>query len=126
MYSDAARRLQLCRPTLGYDVSSQSDGLNFVCVMVGKRAPELAAGALDLFLRQHADSNLAEVLRDCDKCLTEQELSVVVEDYRLGLAHLMKLVFGKLQQWQVLPWKLAALAHWGKEVVRATARKILA
>ena len=38
----------------------------------------------------------------------------------------MKLVFGKLQQWQVLPWKLAALAHWDKEVVRATARKVLA
>ena len=38
----------------------------------------------------------------------------------------MKLVFDKLQHWQVLPWKLAALAHWDKEVVRATARKVLA
>ena len=80
--------------------------------MAGKRAPELAASALNLFLRELADSDLAEVLRDCDKCLTEQELSIVVEDYRQGLAHLMKLVFDKLQQWQVLPWKLAALAHW--------------
>ena len=100
------------------------DGELFPCMMRGKRAPELAAGHLDEFVRQTAEASEANILLlIC--ALDEEKQSQILTDIQLGKAYIIMTIELKLGHWTKPPWSLCALAHYDCDRARQAACRIL-
>eukprot|EP00969_Alexandrium_andersonii_P287624 12715577-Alexandrium_andersonii.AAC.1 len=86
-----------------------------LCPMRGKRAPELAGGALPRVLSKLTDIGIASVLVHT-AALEDIDKQRILEDWRNGCAFVTDQLTRKMAFWQVLPWKLAGLMHHEPEV----------
>ena len=100
-------------------------GTQRTCPMKGKRAPELAAGCLEVFL------DLLNISRDSVlKCmrmhpLSREEESLVWQDFESSRSFLQMGLQIKFDFWGKVPWKLAALSHPDQDVARQAAQEML-
>ena len=88
----------------------------FRCIMKGRRAPELASGFLDEFMR--AKLNDAASLFSLHSSL--------FTDYVAGLRRFSFMLQLKFAMWGCLPYSLLALAHHDERTARSAARRVLA
>ena len=85
--------------------------------MSGRRAPELAAGAVGHVLQQHVDSSLQALVCLCGP-LPDAGKSKVLGDWSAAMARTeayLKLKFG---HWEVAPYKLAIIGHHDERIAR--------
>ncbi|CAE7229370.1 unnamed protein product [Symbiodinium sp. CCMP2456] len=92
------------------------------CPCKGKRAPELACGALKELLSQLD----AFVLQGHDQQLTNEERNVLNTDFEYGRSYLRFSLSAKFSFWDRLPWHLAGLAHHWPSQARAAAKACMA
>jgi hypothetical protein len=100
-----------------------ADGEGFHCPLSGKVAVKLASGRLAEFLRHASEGVLAELVISCIG-LPDRATDLVVSDFKLAQAHIIKYLTEKLEFWQRLPWKLAALGDWVPGKAAAAAKAI--
>ena len=92
--------------------------------MRGKRAPELARGAiLDLFETIANESRVDLIAAIGD--VSASSLSDILNDFDLGKLHMEEYIKVKFNFWSKLPWVLASLADWDEARARSNARHIL-
>ena len=123
-FSRAAKRLINACHFHGYRYGD-GDGPNWKCILGGKRAPELAVGALQKLLQRLKLELLANIVRDAVPGTTAEDMSMIVHDFTQAVLHLIDTVNAKLQHWQVLPWSLCGLGHWCADTAREHGRRIL-
>ena len=116
-------QLEQCRDTLGYG-SGNGDGAKFQCPMRGKRAPELARGAVLDIVRQIAQESRVALLETVG-ALQESDLDNILQDYDVGRCCLEEIAKVKFGFWNHLPWVLASLADSCEEGARGQAINIL-
>ena len=88
------------------------------CFMSGRRAPELAAGALGTLISKHVDSaksRLALVLGG----LPEEASQFILQDWSTSSARLSAFLQLKFRFWSVLPHKLVGIGHHSEAVSRS-------
>ena len=90
------------------------------CPLAGRRAPELAAGALDTLIQECFKTQHAELLVTCAS-LPRDEADSVLQDFARGQAKLEHFLMLKFAFWKALPHSLCALGHHSE----ATAREAL-
>lgn len=92
------------------------------CPMKGKRAPELAAGALDATFDALWGGARDSLLEKCAELgATDEQQAVLLNDFEAGRSFLQLGLQVKLDFWTRLPWKLAALGHFDVGVARRVA-----
>ena len=95
-----------------------------ICPMSGMRAPELAAGELQVRLLKAKDERL-QLLRKSfvDASLPPAEWSKILADFDAGIAFVKSGLELKLAFWNTLPYKVAGLAHHHESVARRVAQE---
>lgn len=99
------------------------DGPKFQCPLKGKRAPELAGGALLPLVRAKAERAKGDILL-ASGMVEEADREAILNDFDLGVSHILMTLELKLGHWQSLPWLIAGLAL--PENHQQLAQKILA
>ena len=92
--------------------------------MRGKRAPELACGLLLGLVNQMFENGLLSLLSQCEG-LSEQEHQQIIAEYSSARSALVATLSLKLQYWFTLPWKLAGVYHWDRQLASKCARECL-
>lgn len=106
--------------------SGIGDGSHFKpCPLSGLRALELATGGVPQYLEELSHSYLEE-LAECFLDLSPQDVDQVLSDFHLGKARVAVYLKQKLQCWDLMPWKFAALADPDEVKARALAVSLLA
>ena len=97
------------------------------CPMAGKRAPELAAGALLQYFTALWSNKVAALLsvNGDATALTPAESTQILEDLDAGRANMHLQLQSKLDFWSRLPWLLAGLAHTDEGKARLCASNAL-
>ena len=96
------------------------------CPMKGKRAPELAAGALGETFETLLSSRKASLLRKMsEQQLSQENEALVLQDFDAGKNYIQLGLQVKLDFWTKFPWRLAALGHRDTDVARAAAVDML-
>ena len=96
---------------------NQAFRTRYACPMAGRRAPELAAGALDEIIQEEFRAQRVELLLACS-ALTPDHLDKILKDFARGQAHLEEFFTLKLSFWQALPRQLCILGHYREDVAR--------
>ncbi|CAE7909467.1 retm [Symbiodinium microadriaticum] len=91
----------------------------YSCPMAGRRAPELASGALQGVLDEAFRSQQTELLLACSS-LSASDRDTVLLDFGRGQAKLQNFLSIKLGFWQALPHRLLVLGHHNEAVARAS------
>ena len=118
--SEEACQLHTAREMLRLQ-SGVGDGFHFRCPMAGRRAPELATGALQSYFQALADSYLADLLRSCPP-MSGEDMQQVLADFSSGKSGVLGYLTQKLECWDVLPWKFAGLGVENQVKARACAK----
>lgn len=92
------------------------------CSYKGRRAPELACGHLQVCLSDLSSSALSRLLPLFDG-LTEEEKSGILVDFHKAIDKAFFEVEVKTRHWQLLPWKVACVAHPEDGLARAHLRQ---
>ena len=96
------------------------------CPMKGKRAPELASGALNRVFDELVSMRKASLLRSmAEQHLDQEGHALVLHDFDAGRNYIQLGLQVKLDFWNKLPWRLAALGHNDTQVARTAAHEIL-
>ena len=111
-----------CQKCLDED-AERWDGPKFQCPLKGKRAPELAANALLPLVRAKAERAKGDILL-ASGMVDEADREAILNDFGLGVSHILMTLELKLGHWQTLPWLIAGLAL--PENNQQLAQKILA
>ena len=90
------------------------------CPMEGKRAPELACGALAGKVDETFTEGGRRVIEACAG-LGDAERDTVLSDWSRASAAIAHIVQAKTAFWQSLPWRLCGLAHQSAECASAAA-----
>ena len=109
LYSEHAQRLIDCLRRLG---TAGGDGPHFKCPLAGKRAVELAVGALKDVLNELCESTLGEIMVAIGFECTSEERATIINDFTLAKTLFVSTVLAKLNFWETLPWMLAGVGHW--------------
>ena len=125
LLGDAARTVEEGRAACGLTRGPATDGTSFSCPMRGKRAPELASGAITERMEQCNQSTLSDLLVRLPESLSLTEVASMTDDFNLGTSHMMGETSLKMRHWSLLPWSLAATAHWSEDVARNSVEKSL-
>ena len=80
------------------------------CPMSGRRGPELAAGALDVILRDNFDKQRTHLNMACSS-LQREDADKICHDFSAGQAKLEQFLVLKFSFWGALPHKLCVLGH---------------
>ena len=97
------------------------------CPMNGKRAPELAAGALDAVLEELRWQSEAAILEVAGHTGAEPEdVQRVMQDWGAGRTLIQATLQIKMRFWTLIPWRLAALLAPDVAAARAAAAQALA
>ena len=101
------------------------DGRRFrPCPLAGLRAGDLASGAVQRQIENLASLSKEDLLQQISG-LSEEEMLNLLEVYEMGKNHVLATVANKLQNWQTMPWRLAALSVPDERQAREIARSIL-
>lgn len=92
------------------------------CPMASCRAPELAAGALDVTLAEIADASSSDLISKFRPDLSAADKRVVLHDFGVARCYLELGISVKLSCWRILPWILAGFGH-HREAVRSDIAK---
>ena len=100
------------------------------CPCRGKRAPELATGALVSVLRQLSQMRLGALLASlhsrCQALPTSaQVLDKIARDFDKAQLHLLAALQNKSSCWSTLPWLLIGVGHHDPAVSRSAANRCL-
>ena len=90
----------------------------YACCMAGRRAPELAGGALDNIVRDAFATQHTELLLSCHG-LEDRDKDKVLKDFAAGQAKLEQYFVVKFSHWTTLPHKLCVLGHHSEALARA-------
>jgi hypothetical protein len=118
--SESARRVEEGRAACGLTRGQVTDGATFSCPMRGKRAAELASGAIAERMEEGRQAVSSELLCLLPESLSSAEVVRIVDDFNFGTAHMIGQTSLKMRHWSLLPWRLAALAHWSEDVARSS------
>ena len=91
----------------------------YSCPLAGRRAPELAAGALDDVVQQTLQTQHAELLMACSS-LPSEDRDTVLKDYASAQAKLENYLAIKFAFWKALPHCLLVLGHHSEHVARSS------
>ena len=92
------------------------------CPLAGKRAPELATGALIKAFDGIAAEAQQIVLHKCATGqLSPEDVGMVVADFSLGLERQKHTILVKTSHWREFPWRLCSLSHWDMTIARKEA-----
>eukprot|EP00969_Alexandrium_andersonii_P036818 1613723-Alexandrium_andersonii.AAC.1 len=80
------------------------------CRMRGCRAPELAAGRLWEVEQQMWQSVLSDFWLRLQVPLSVQQRAAITSDFHIGRSKALEVIRSKCQFWELLPWRLCALA----------------
>ena len=83
------------------------------CPLAGRRAPELAAGALDKMIADAFGKQRAELIVACSS-LSPEHRGAVTQDFASGQAKLEHFLVVKFGFWTTLPHCLCVLGHWSE------------
>ena len=120
---DALAALDCCRKELGLPASS--DGRAFLpCPLAGLRASELASGGVEQLVSDMVALSKEELLMNLVH-LTEEETGELLQEFERGKGHILASVSNKLQNWKMLPWRLAALNDLDETRAREAAKSCL-
>ena len=120
---DASVALDCCAKELGLPVNG--DGKSFLpCPLAGLRAYDLASGAVEEQLSSVATMCKEELLLQV-ATLSEEETGQLLRDFERGKSHIIASLTNKLQNWKMLPWRLAALSDSDESRARAAAAACL-
>ena len=120
---DASVALDCCAKELGLPVNG--DGKGFLpCPMAGLRAYDLASGAVEEQLSSMAALCKEELLLQV-ATISEEETGELLQDFERGKSHILATMTNKLQNWKMLPWRLAALSDSDESRARSTAASCL-
>ncbi|CAE7825398.1 SHE10 [Symbiodinium sp. CCMP2456] len=110
--SQEAEHLNAARHLLGLSASNGGDGFEFLCPLAGRRAPELACGAVSEHFRESI-ANQTNRIRQAgvDMEMDMEDIQEVLEDVSRATAAMQAYTAQKLQCWDVLPWKLCGVGH---------------
>ena len=98
------------------------------CPMVGKRAPELATGAVVEALDKICERTISDVLcshRPGGPELKAEDHSLLMVDWETARLQLVTGLCEKCDYWQRLPWLLCGMAHWQAHKRQACAQKVI-
>ena len=95
------------------------------CPLAGQRSAELASGVLLRHVDLLSDSALEFFLRQTNSQTDPELLETVLTDYSRGRAHFTEYLSQKLQCWETLPWKFAALTHFDPVCAQMAASEIV-
>ena len=97
------------------------------CPFAGRRAPEMAAGALRDFIDSAAGQNAASLLLDLQnrQHLQESKRHQLMQEFNRGIEHMLYLMAIKFAFWTEIPYKLCAISHWREDTAREAARECL-
>ena len=116
--------LEALRKQMGYP-SGSGDGRHFgPCPLAGQRAPELASGVVWQFLDAWGDVFIQQILEG-NQCMDPVEIEGALQDFAAGKAMMVEYLRQKLQCWDSLPWKLAALNVDDKVAARQIAKEAM-
>ncbi len=102
-----------------FDIGSHAD-----CPMKGKRAPELAAGALAHTFDSICELSLTELTAAASACNgPEEETNQILSDFESARSYMKFGIEMKFGFWDQLPWKLAGLAHHRSDEARRVGRE---
>ena len=125
------RDLQVCevveavRKDLGY-ASGQGDGRYFrPCPLAGQRAAELASGEIWQQIDAWNTGYLQDILQG-NACTDQTEIDAALKDFSIGKSLIVEYLQHKLQCWESLPWKLAALNSTDTGAARRAAAEAMA
>lgn len=102
------------------------EGRAFQCPMRGRRAPELAAGQLMLFFERLWSLKFSDLASEVAAVLAPSDIRTLMTDLEGAKQHVTGVLVQKLQHWQGLPWRLCAMSHWDKLIVKQAASDCLA
>lgn len=105
-------------------INTANDGVEYPCMMRGKRVVELASGYAGELVATISRRSTAELLVDLVD-VTEVEKGEILNDFEIGKTYATMALTVKLQHWRQLPWLLVSLAHWDAERAQENARLIL-
>ena len=95
------------------------------CPMRGKRAPELACGALHALFKELAEETKKSWMTwRCDG-LTAEETQLLLSDFSIGQERISTFLQLKLMFWRQLPWALAGILHHDSAIARDAAAQCL-
>lgn len=115
--------LSAVRQSLGLE--SGLDGLSFQCPLAGKRAPELASGALLKVICERIDDAFPKVLVESAGAGPEHQ-EQILSDFNLGTGYIKLVVELKLGHWNDFPWVLCKLGLPGDAARQQGAADMLA
>ena len=96
------------------------------CPMRGKRAAELAAGAVQDLIASLLDTGFHAVSGRAEgSSLSEADRTIIIRDFSFAKDYLNFGLSAKLQFWQTLPWRLVGLSHHYRSTARSIARACL-
>ena len=115
--------LEQVRRSLGY-AAGVGDGKFFrPCPLSGQRAVELASGQIWDRIDTWNESYLMQILEG-NSCNDTAAIDAALGDFARGKAMIVEYLQQKLQCWETLPWKLAAL-NCGGSAAQATAQELM-
>eukprot|EP00438_Fugacium_kawagutii_P017472 Skav209137 [mRNA] locus=scaffold3950:176033:178291:+ [translate_table: standard] len=91
------------------------------CPLKNRRSAELASGEFSRFLKETMQVT-TEKLLECRRGLPDREWQLIANDWMAAQDAMVTQVLLKTKHWEVLPWKLCAIASEDPEVARASAR----
>ena len=104
-------------------LAAERRGMFHECPMGGKRAAELACGALSQVFEALAD--MGKLLIDSRVCmagLSAEESGQIAVDWDNARSHLEMALRAKTAFWQELPWRLCGLGHPSPDLARQCGR----
>ena len=110
------------RKTLGYGANGDGKGYR-PCPMAGQRSAELASGEVWKQLDSWNEKYVQAILEE-NACSDEAEVEAALKDFANGKSLIVEYLGQKLQCWESLPWKLAALNQ-DSVIVRRIAQNCL-
>ena len=121
VHSENAQLLELCRSSLGL-AKTTVDGIRMgPCPLAGMRAPELAAGEIEVFIENLFSTYMEQIIA----FTPDGDTDVTLGDFVSGKYHILALLREKLRFWQTMPWKMAALGLRDVSKAREIAASIL-
>jgi hypothetical protein len=91
------------------------------CILKGRRAPELAAGALRTTFEKMVANSSALLSRLLSNLHTEEDRAQLAADYHSAMDTMSLHLQTKTAHWQSLPWLCAGMAHPDEDIARRVA-----
>lgn len=95
------------------------------CPLAGKRAAELASGAVPELVSELCERSFGILFAEHGYGLKPEELQLLHRDFERARTLLMEGALEKLDHWQRVPWLLCGLSHRASAVRQQVAKRVL-